>query len=221
MNITSRQCAINSGEKRFFTGEQCRHGHIAETDLHEGCVECKKVRNAKYREKNLLVLIANDVIYQRVNKEKIKEKKAKIYYANLEAMHEKSRAWRAENIHKANKSSKDWRESNPEKFKELFTTWKLKNPGAMAVYKHNRRARIKQGGKLSIGISEKLFKLQKGKCACCGNPLGVSYHMDHIMPLSRGGLNVDSNIQLLTASCNHQKRAKDPVDFMQSRGFLL
>ena len=36
-----------------------------------------------------------------------------------------------------------------------------------------------------------------------------------------GGLNADSNMQLLRAECNLQKSAKHPVDFMQSRGFLL
>jgi 5-methylcytosine-specific restriction endonuclease McrA len=45
--------------------------------------------------------------------------------------------------------------------------------------------------------------------------------MDHIVPLYLGGLNVDSNIQLLRAKCNLQKNKKHPVDFMRSKGFLL
>jgi 5-methylcytosine-specific restriction endonuclease McrA len=52
-------------------------------------------------------------------------------------------------------------------------------------------------------------------------PLGDNYHIDHIMPLALGGSNTDDNIQLLRQRCNNQKCAKHPVDFMQSRGFLL
>lgn len=87
---------------------------------------------------------------------------------------------------------------------------------------HNRRARKRSsGGVISPGLARKLFKLQSGKCACCGLSLGGDYHMDHIMPIAMGGPNEDRNIQLLRAACNIQKTAKHPVDFMQSRGFLL
>lgn len=74
---------------------------------------------------------------------------------------------------------------------------------------------------MSSGLAIRLYKLQRGKCACCGLPLGDDYHLDHIMPLALGGTNTDDNIQLLRAKCNMQKSAKHPVDFMQQRGFLL
>jgi 5-methylcytosine-specific restriction endonuclease McrA len=45
--------------------------------------------------------------------------------------------------------------------------------------------------------------------------------MDHIVPLISGGTNTDDNIQLMRSRCNQQKSAKHPIDFMQSRGFLL
>jgi 5-methylcytosine-specific restriction endonuclease McrA len=51
--------------------------------------------------------------------------------------------------------------------------------------------------------------------------LGDNYHLDHIVPLAIGGTNTDDNIQLLRQKCNQQKSAKHPIDFMQSRGFLL
>ena len=74
---------------------------------------------------------------------------------------------------------------------------------------------------LSVGLSAKLFKLQKGKCPCCKQPLGDDYHLDHKMPLALGGTNTDENMQLLRSICNLQKHAKHPVDFMQERGYLL
>ncbi|MBU9359553.1 HNH endonuclease [Burkholderia multivorans] len=44
---------------------------------------------------------------------------------------------------------------------------------------------------------------------------------DDIEPLARGGSNDIANIQLLCRTCNLSKHARDPVEFMQSRGFLL
>ena len=87
---------------------------------------------------------------------------------------------------------------------------------------HNRRARVREtGGKLSSDLADKLFKLQKGKCPCCAQPLGDDYHLDHKMPIALGGSNTDGNMQLLRAVCNLQKAKKHPIDFMQIRGFLL
>ena len=96
------------------------------------------------------------------------------------------------------------------------------NPARWRIYCNNARAR-KAGvaGKLSHGLAAKLFDLQKGLCACCGQPLGDDFHMDHVLPFKLGGRNVDGNIQLLRASCNMSKGARHPDDFMQSRGFLL
>lgn len=116
-----------------------------------------------------------------------------------------------------------WRDKNLDRVKEARRRRYAKNPRLGSIYFQNRRARKeKNGGKLSPGLAAKLFKLQRGKCACgCGENLGEDYHLDHIMPLALGGANVDSNMQLLTKRCNLQKHAKHPIEFMQSRGFLL
>lgn len=80
---------------------------------------------------------------------------------------------------------------------------------------------MENGGVLSQGLAAKLFDLQGGKCACCGKSLAQGYHLDHIMPLALGGMNIDGNMQLLTPLCNMQKSKKHPEDFMRSRGFLI
>lgn len=109
-----------------------------------------------------------------------------------------------------------------EKKKETTAKWKAVHPEALRLWAHNRRAKKRgNGGKLSNGLSDRLFKLQNGKCPCCGLPLGKDPHLDHILPLDLGGANVDSNMQLLRKGCNLKKHTKHPVDFMQSRGFLL
>ena len=89
--------------------------------------------------------------------------------------------------------------------------------------KRNRLMRIGSASSpLSPDLSSKLMRLQRGKCACCKAALAkTGYHLDHVKPLSRGGLHADSNIQLLCPQCNFSKHCRDPIDFMQSRGYLI
>lgn len=112
--------------------------------------------------------------------------------------------------------------ANSAKIVAKVAAWRKLNPAAHRISDHNRRATVnKYGGVLTRGLADKLFKLQRGKCVCCGMSLKDGYHMDHIVPLALGGLNVDSNIQLLRPRCNNQKSMKHPIKFMQERGLLL
>ena len=115
-----------------------------------------------------------------------------------------------------------WQAKNPDRLKTNVSAWQKANPEARRIHRQNRRARERaNGGILSKGLEQKLFKLQKGKCPCCKQPLGNNFNLDHIVPLALGGSNTDDNIQLLRQRCNNQKNAKHPIDFMQQRGFLL
>jgi 5-methylcytosine-specific restriction endonuclease McrA len=46
-------------------------------------------------------------------------------------------------------------------------------------------------------------------CACgCGRSILSGYHIDHVIPVSRGGLHEIGNLQLLTPRCNLRKGAR-------------
>jgi 5-methylcytosine-specific restriction endonuclease McrA len=85
-----------------------------------------------------------------------------------------------------------------------------------------RRAR-KRGapGRYDDEDIERIFNYQKGRCAVCSIKLDAARHIDHIKPLSKGGSNWPTNIQLLCVPCNLRKHATDPIVFMQRLGYLL
>ena len=170
-------------------------------------VDKKRASSAAYRAANPEKARAQTARWVAANQGYLKEKRAEYYKANAE--HKKAEL-------------KAWKVANPGRVKAAAKAWQLANHEKCRIYTQNRVSRKKaNGGQLSQGLSEKLLRLQKGKCACCGAPLTKGFHMDHIIPLFKGGENTDSNIQLLTPRCNTQKHTKDPIDFMQSRGFLL
>lgn len=141
----------------------------------------------------------------------------------LKIMAERARLQRLKNPEYVKKMNAKRRADDPEKERKRCREWFAKNPGKRVIYEQNRRARIRDaGGKLSHGLTERLFKLQRGRCACgCKQPLGDDFHRDHIVPLTLGGTNTDDNIQLLRSQCNNQKYNKHPIEFMQQKGFLL
>lgn len=174
--------------------------------LRSRCKDCMSIYKENLYAANKDRYAAENAAYYEVNAKKVKARVAK---------------YNAENQEKVKAGNAKWRSKNMDKVRAYGVKWNAANPESRKIRNINRRAR-ESGCKLSNGLSEKLFKLQRGKCACgCKQPLGDDYHLDHIMPLALGGSNTDDNMQLLRKLCNLQKHAKHPVEFMRQRGFLL
>lgn len=176
----------------------------------------------KWRENNPNKVAKALAAYRERNRERIalvaKEYKKK----KSDQVKKKQKEWRDANKDKIREKSAAYKQKNKERIKALKDSWRSRNKNVEKIHNQNRRSRIKaNGGKLSRDIVDRLLALQKGRCACCGLVLGDKYHLDHIMPLSLGGSNTDSNVQILRAECNLKKRAKHPIDYMQSIGLLL
>ena len=165
-------------------------------------------------------------LWRSENPEKAKisaaKNKANIKVKNPDANRIYAANWLLKNRDRKRATDAAWGLANRDKKKATDKAYFAANPDAMKISKQKRRARKRDaGGSLSVGLTFRLFELQRGLCPCCNKSLGTDYHLDHIMPLALGGSNTDGNVQLLRATCNHQKHAKHPVEFMQSRGFLL
>lgn len=198
----------------------------ADPDRARASVKASRQKSEKYQ----MALAARAIRMQereatQEEREKLKAQRAADYgaayrKANKERLRERNLAYKA--MHKHAIAAK--RSAHPEKTREYNAAYRAAHPGRHRVYDNNKRiarAIAKGEGRLSEDLAERLYLLQKGKCPCCSQPLGDDYHLDHIIPLALGGTNTDENMQLLRAVCNMQKHAKHPVDFMQSRGFLL
>jgi 5-methylcytosine-specific restriction endonuclease McrA len=102
---------------------------------------------------------------------------------------------------------------------ERVRKYRQENPHKVREFSQRRKGRKLE--KLPRGTIPALGDAQRWKCAVCRTSVRKGYHVDHIQPLARGGKHEPLNLQLLCGSCNVRKSAKDPIAFMQSRGFLL
>ena len=118
--------------------------------------------------------------------------------------------------------AKEWTKNNPEKVAQTREKRKDKNKkwhkehikkpevkSRRATNEANRRAiKRKSGGSFSHDEVLKMGEDQKWKCKICECDIKNSFHRDHIFPLSKGGSNFISNIQLLCPPCNQRKHNK-------------
>ena len=54
---------------------------------------------------------------------------------------------------------------------------------------------------------------QKGRCYWCDEKVGRRYHVDHIVPLARGGSNDPENLVISCRFCNLSRGAKLPHEW--------
>lgn len=224
---TCTKCKVCKPLSEFDRSNTTKAGYCAR------CKACASEYNRRRYEENKEAIKARGIAWYAANKARMKVAKAAYCAANAETVAAKKAAWRAENKERVSSAKVAWKKANPdsyinyyqrnkERLRVIRAIWRDANRDRAQEYRSNRRARKSETlGSLSKGLSQRLFSLQRGLCPCCKLPLGEDYHMDHIVPLALGGTNTDENMQLLRAVCNLRKNAKHPIDYMQSKGFLL
>ncbi len=155
--------------------------------------------------------------------------------ANPERKKEIDRRWVVENRDRHNENGRRWREANPEHGREYARAsyqkdpkahyektrkWLKNNPHKSIQYNSARRTRLLNAeGNFTAEEFADICKRQRDRCAACRKKRKLT--ADHIKALSAGGTNWPNNIQGLCHSCNSRKHAKDAMQFMRERGFLL
>ena len=161
-------------------------------------------RHSKYYSKN-----------ENSHREYVKNRYAK----NRIAIREQLRVSRLKNIdryrEKGIESSRLWRKKNPTKYKENLKNWIKENPDKykLIIAKGNSKRRATQKNNTPDLTSEQnliieTIYLQRIRLE---KRFGLQFHVDHIIPISKGGLHIPSNLQVLPAKLNLQKNSKNSL----------
>lgn len=108
--------------------------------------------------------------------------------------------------------------ANPEPCKRRNKRWVARNIVRVRAikrrYKAVRRSREERGIDGSIFAS--WAAVQPKVCFYCGSECSGTFHVDHFMPLARGGAHVLTNLRIACASCNLHKSSRDPRAWIDS-----
>jgi 5-methylcytosine-specific restriction endonuclease McrA len=139
--------------------------------------------------------------------------------ANKARRNAASLAWAERNREITRRRALDWARANPLRRLETERRSRAENREAFRVKVRNRRAALKAAGTHDAEDVLALYDLQGGRCNGCGRRLPASYHVDHVLPVSRGGSNGPENLQLLCPYCNMSKGAKTMAEWRAQQGY--
>lgn len=104
---------------------------------------------------------------------------------------------------------------NRDALREQAKRFEQENPDWVRAKKNRRRARLRNAeGSHTREDIQKQYEAQKGCCHWCDEPVGKKYHVDHVIPLSRGGSNGPENLVIACPTCNSAKGTKMPSEFV-------
>jgi len=123
---------------------------------------------------------------------------------NLSKIAETKKAWGQGNRDWNAPKEKLYRAANKEKITAYQKKWARENADSVSLTRQIRRARKLRNGVFLVTRKE-LKRLYANPCAYCGAP---SKHIDHVIPISRGGTHSIGNLVGACAPCNLVKGKK-------------
>lgn len=233
-NNTKRcSCCLRERDRsEFFRCKSCKDG------LRGECKECVATKQKLYNAKNAEQIARAKKKAYGAKKGEISARNAEYYKANAIRIRENVKRWAKENPERLARTRKayqeanrdallkkkaEYRSANRDLVREQSRQWYAENRDRIRPSRKAAKA-VRRGapGKITAAEVQEVVTLQKARCAVCGVKIMKGHwHLDHITPIAKGGTNSKTNVQALCPPCNLSKSAKDPIEFMQSRGFLL
>jgi hypothetical protein len=188
----TRAEAKASGAKYYFTGEPCKHGHIAPRKTKGACVDCLKDEWTKNSAKRADYFTA----YNR--REEVKDRKNEWYQENREAVIN-SAATRP--VHVLREYRNTWKANHKTQVRADTKARRRKHRDATPPWlSRKQRSEVRQLYQIAITMTQ---------------TTGEQYVVDHIYPLRSEavcGLHVPWNLRILTQADNLRKSNTLPDD---------
>ncbi len=194
--------------------------------LHSWCKACASAYHREYREthRDALNQASSDYYYQNLERLRadgrrraLEHKEEKAAYdrqyreKNKEAISARRKRHYKANVEKISEYKREYHQRNAEKLRAKTRRWHEQNPERTRANVNIRRARKAQArGNYTADESHDILERQGGNCLYCGASLDSSAHLDHFVPLSRGGRNSKENLVWACSPCNRSKGALLP-----------
>lgn len=165
-------------------------------------------RKRRWREQNRERERAYQRAWVEMNRETLVARWRALYEANRDTILADRRAYYEANCERIAEYNRAYYVTNREDMIAKARAWAKANPEAMRACRAKRRAQ-----KLAAPCDDIdflfVFSRDEGICGICGQPVGADdWHLDHIVPLARGGHHTYDNVQVAHPSCNQRKGAR-------------
>ena len=196
---TCSKCEVSQQTGNFTNDKSTKDGK---------CLQCKSCQK-NYREINQLKLIEKNQLWRKANSQRVKNYNKLYRQENHDKVVAATRAWYLANREKQSASSKAWYEANKETATARWRSWAKNNPDILRANERRRRAR-KQKAKTYLITAKDAERILSKPCLYCGIP---SEHLDHVIPLSRGGDHSIGNLVGACGPCNLSKGSRTVTEW--------
>lgn len=213
--IVTRKEAQALGLTQYFTGGSCVQGHTSARSVsNKSCVECARIRTLKRREQNPGKVRAEALKYYHANAEKCREMTRDWGRKNKDRVVEYNKTWRAANPEKASEFWKRDRAKNKDARNETTRAWRKRNLDKQNFYSAKRYA-MKMSAVPTVREDLEPFLRAEtlavyAEARTTSELTGIRHDVDHIFPLSKGGVHAPWNLRVLLGSENQSKKDKWP-----------
>lgn len=179
-------------------------------------------RQQKYVEANKEKVLARRERYKVTRKEYERER----YIRNRKKNRERNKLYHEKHKERLNEYTRRYRKVHGERLNEKKRRFLRTEIGRLAdkAHQHRRRAQKQaSGGTHTASQIQEQIQRQKSRCYYCRNKLKkgkYQWHIDHVVPLSRGGSNDISNIVITCPTCNLKKNDKLPHEWAEGNRLL-
>ncbi len=170
------------------------------------CKECQRAANKTSYYKNHKARKAASNLYAQTHKEEARINSKAHYEANKESISARQSKWYQENRETKLAYSKEHRLDNIDSYKSYEKAYRDSHKSERTAAWNKRRA-LKLNQTPPDADFKKIAEFYE-ESERLTRETGMSHHVDHIIPLSKGGLHHEDNLQVLTAEENLKKGNK-------------
>lgn len=210
---------------------KCHQWHPATTEffyrdstkqdgLHTTCKVCAKARSKAYQEAHKEQIRENKRLYQQAHKEHLAAYIKQWQQENSREAYLKQ--WQQEHQEEQRIYKRMYYLSHQEELREHAKQYGKTEQGRLVnkAHKHRRKAqKLAAGGSYTARDIHLQLERQKHKCYWCHKKL-EQYHIDHVIPLARGGSNAPDNLVLACPRCNMSRKDRLPHEWPEGNRLL-
>lgn len=186
------------------------------------CKDCMYKQSKQYKQLNEEKISQQLKNYRDKNSDKLKEYLKKYNIDNKERIAEVKKKYYHNNIENITEYNADYYQKNKKTIIKKVLMYSRTEKGKLVKKNTSSKRRLKfQQGNIDTDTLLEMKSRNKNCYWCNSKIIDSNYHIDHYVPLSKGGSHTIDNIVISCPACNIKKSNKDPYEFALSVGKLL